>query len=94
MVFRSLTERIETNERAIKKLARHPKHAMLDEFFQRVNTDLVSRGYKAWSKKRLAIKISLLSEMDMAHLLKKVQQSAYPAKVFFGSLKVKGTDGR
>lgn len=85
----SISERLKNKELALKKIAAHPKHKMLDEFYQRVNPDLVSNGYKAWSKKRLAVKISHLSEMDMSYLLKRMSQSSNPAKVFFGSLKVK-----
>jgi hypothetical protein len=85
--MKSLSDHLQNIEEYVRDLGKHPKHKMLDEFYQRVNTDLVSRGYKPWSKKRLAIKIAHLNEMDMAFLLKKVQQSMYPAKVFFGSLK-------
>lgn len=72
----------------IKELAKHPRHKALDFFYQKVNQDLVSAGYNPWSKKRLAIKISHLSEMDLDFLMKKVGQSSQPARMFFGSLKI------
>ena len=76
----------------LKELTKHPRHKMIDEIFTRVNRDRVYAGYKPLSMKVYAIKVSHLGVDDLHFLVKRMSQSSSPAKVFFGSLKVKKVD--
>ena len=74
-----------------KTLFKNFRFEVIDEITKRVNSDRISAGYKPLTKRFYAVKIntSCPSYDDLGFLLKRVQQSAYPAKTFFGSLKVK-----
>lgn len=62
---------------------------MIDEMYVRINKDREGTKYKPLSKKIIGIKTAHLNLDDLGFLLKKMQQSMYPGRVFFGSLKVK-----
>ncbi len=76
-------------EAAMKEFLKHPRHKVIDEVWQRVNTDRVSQGYKPIRKAYFAVKLAPIPIQDQFYLLKKMQQSTTPGKVFFGLLKVK-----
>lgn len=84
----SLEERINKKRATFEKeYLKHPKHKFLDEIWKMVNIDRKDTKYKPLSKKILAIKIAHLSTDDISFLVKRMQQSSNPGKVFFGSLK-------
>lgn len=68
---------------------KHPRFKFIDEMFIRINKDREGTKYKPLSKKIIGIKTAHLGLDDMHFLLKRMQQSIYPGKVFFGSLKIK-----
>lgn len=72
-----------------KQILKHPRHKLLDEMVKAINLDRRDTKYKPITPKIVAIKTSHLSLDDLHYLLKKMQQSSAPGKVFFGSLKVK-----
>lgn len=85
--MRSLQELV--SQKSEKQLFKHPRHKYIDEIVQRINVDRRGTDYKPITPRIVAIKTSFLSLEDMGFLLKKMQQSHFPGKVFFGSLKVK-----
>lgn len=86
--MRSLAD-LARGKSAEKRLLKHPRFKMLDEFYARVNTQRKSENLKPLPMKFFAVKTSHLSLEDMDYLLKRVSQSSHPAKVFFGALKIK-----
>lgn len=86
--MQSLQDYLKNND-AVKDFLKHPRHKMLDEMVARINVDRRGTKYKPLSVKAIAVKTAHLSLDDMGFLLKRMQQSMYPGKVFFGSLKVK-----
>lgn len=68
---------------------KHPRFKMIDEMVIRINKDREGTRYKPLSKKVIGIKTSHLSIDDLGFLLKKMQQSHFPGKIFFGMLKIK-----
>lgn len=76
------------NEKAAKEFFKHPRHKLLDEMVKRINADRVGTKYKPLSVKIIGIKTAHLGIDDLGFLLKRMQQSMFPGKVFFGSLKV------
>lgn len=73
----------------LKEFAKHPRFKYLDVIYKRVNVDRVQAGYRALPMKVYAIKTSHLSLSDLDYLVKQMQQSTKPGKVFFGALKTK-----
>ena len=76
-------------DRALKQMLKHPRHKMLDLFYQRVNTERVAQDMKPLKMSYFAFKTSHLSLDDMGFLLKKCQHSSNFSRCFFGLLKVK-----
>ena len=85
--MKSLDENIK--KRDIKKIFKHPRLKMLDEFHRRINAERKATDMKELPMSAVAVKTSHLSIQDMAYLLKKCSQSANFSRCFFGSLKVK-----
>lgn len=75
--------------RDIKKLFKHPRLKMLDEFHRRINVERKAEGMKELPMAAIGVKTSHLSLEDMAYLLKRCSQSSNFSKCFFGSLKIK-----
>ncbi|MDP2642071.1 MAG: hypothetical protein Q8P21_02155 [bacterium] len=72
-----------------KKLFKHPRLKMLDEFHTRINAERKAADMKELPMSAIAVKTSHLSVDDMGYLLKKCQQSANFSRTFFGLLKIK-----
>ena len=72
----------------IKKLFKHPRLKMLDEFYRRINAERKAADMKELPMRAIAVKTSHLSVQDMAYLLKSCSQSSNFSRCFFGSLKV------
>ena len=85
--MKSLDEHLKNRD--IKKLFKHPRLKMLDEFYARINTERKVDNMKTLPMSAIAVKTSHLSVDDMAYLLKKCSQSSNFSRCFFGSLKVK-----
>lgn len=85
--MKSLDENL--RNRDIKKLFKHPRQKMLDEFHKRINAERKADGMKELPVRAIAIKTSHLSVDDMAYLLKRCSQSPNFSRCFFGSLKIK-----
>ena len=85
--MRSLDENLKNLD--IKKLFKHPRLKMLDEFHKRINTERKAADMKEFPMAAIAVKTSHLSVEDLAYLLKKCSQSANFSRCFFGSLKIK-----
>ena len=75
-----------------KKLLKHPRLKMLDEFNRRINAERKAADMKELPVRAIAVKTSHLSVDDMAYLLKKCSQSSNFSRCFFGSLKIKTED--
>lgn len=86
--MRSLQE-LFTNKDGAKEFLKHPRFKYLEEIYKLVNTQRKSEGYKALPIRVFAIKTSLLSLEDMDYLVKRMRASVTPARVYFGSLKIK-----
>lgn len=87
--MKSLNSLLGSQDGFLKELVKHPRHKIIDEMWKRVNTDRVASGYSPLKKSFFAYKLSLIPLGDQHYLLKKMQQSPNPGKVFFGMLKVK-----
>lgn len=72
-----------------KEFFKHPRHKIIDAVWQRVNYDREQAGYKPLPKSFFGMKLAPIPLDDQFYLLKKMSQSPYPGKVFFGLLKVK-----
>lgn len=84
--MRSLDENLKNLD--IKKLFKHPRLKMLDEFHRRINTERKAVDMKALPMSAIGVKTSHLSLEDMAYLLKRCSQSPNFSRCFFGSLKI------
>ncbi|MFZ2484756.1 MAG: hypothetical protein WAX80_03290 [Minisyncoccia bacterium] len=85
--MKSLDESL--RNRDFKKIFKHPRLKMLDEFHRRINAERVAVDMKVLPMSAIAVKTSHLSVEDMAYLLKRCSQSSNFSKTFFGSLKIK-----
>ena len=85
--MKSLDENLKNLD--IKKLFKHPRLKMLDEFHRRINAERKASGMKELPMRAIGVKTSHLSLEDMSYLLKKCSQSSNFSRCFFGSLKVK-----
>lgn len=85
--MKSLDENLKNRD--IKRLFKHPRLKMLDEFHKRINAERKAVDMKELPMRAIAVKTSHLSLQDMAYLLKRCSQSANFSRRFFGSLKVK-----
>src|SRR3989344_323522 len=73
----------------VKRLLKHPRLKMLDEFSRRINAERKADDMKELPVRAIAIKTSHLSLEDMAYLLKRCSQSPNFSRCFFGSLKIR-----
>ena len=73
----------------IKRLFKHPRQKMLDEFHKRINAERRRDGMKELPMSAIGVKTAHLTLEDMAYLLKRCAQSSNFSRTFFGSLKVK-----
>lgn len=87
--MQSLALLLKGTDEQIKDYLKHPRHKILDEMLKLINRDREGTKYKQLTMKAVAVKTSHLGIDDMGYLLKRMQQSSYPGKVFFGSLKIK-----
>ena len=78
----------------VKRLFKHPRLKMLDEFHRRINAERQTADMKALPVSAVAVKTSHLSLEDMAYLLKRCSQSPNFSRCFFGSLKIKTQDAK
>ncbi|OHB11519.1 MAG: hypothetical protein A3G05_00620 [Candidatus Zambryskibacteria bacterium RIFCSPLOWO2_12_FULL_45_14] len=85
--MRSLDENLKNLD--IKKLFKHPRSKMLDEFHKRINAERKAADMKEFPMSAIGVKTSHLSVEDLAYLLKRCSQSANFSRCFFGSLKIK-----
>lgn len=85
--MKSLDENLKNRD--IKKLFKHPRLKMLDEFHKRINAERLKDGMKELPMSAVAVKTSHLSIDDLGYLLKRCQQSTNFSRTFFGLLKVK-----
>jgi hypothetical protein len=85
--MRSLDENLKNLD--IKKLFKHPRLKMLDEFHKRINAERRAVDMKELPMRAIGVKTSHLSVEDLAYLLKRCSQSPNFSRCFFGSLKVK-----
>ncbi len=76
-------------KRDFKKIFKHPRLKMLDEFHRRINAERLAEGMRTLPMRAIGVKTAHLSLEDMAYLLKRCSQSSNFSKCFFGSLKVK-----
>ena len=73
----------------IKRLFKHPRLKMLDEFHNLINAERRRDGMKELPMSAIGVKTAHLTIEDMAYLLKKCSQSSNFSRTFFGSLKIK-----
>ena len=85
--MKSLDENLKNLD--VKKLFKHPRLKMLDEFHRRINAERRATEMKELPMRAIAVKTSHLSVEDMAYLLKRCSQSSNFSRCFFGSLKIK-----
>jgi hypothetical protein len=85
--MRSLDENLKNLD--IKKLFKHPRLKMLDEFYKRINAERKTADMKELPMRAIGVKTSHLSVEDLAYLLKRCSQSPNFSRCFFGSLKLK-----
>jgi hypothetical protein len=78
-------------DRDIKRLFKHPRLKMLDEFYRRINAERKAADMKTLPISAIAVKTSHLSVQDMAYFLKRCSQSTNFSRCFFGSLKIKNS---
>ncbi len=90
--MKSLDENLKNLD--IKKLLKHPRLKMLDEFHKRINAERRASDMKELPMAAIAVKTSHLSVEDLAYLLKRCSQSSNFSRCFFGSLKVKPQDDK
>ena len=84
--MKSLDENLKNLD--VKKLFKHPRLKMLDEFHRRINAERRAVDMKELPISAIAVKTSHLSVDDLGYLLKKCQQSANFSRTFFGLLKI------
>ena len=87
--MKSLDENLGNSD--IKKLLKHPRFKMLDEFHRRINLERAAEGMKKLPMSAIGVKTAHLSLDDLGYLLKKCQQSSNFSRTFFGSLKIPHT---
>lgn len=85
--MRSLDENLKNIN--VKKLFKHPRLKMLDEFYRRINAERKAEGMKEVPMRAIGVKTAHLSLDDLGYLLKRCSQSANFSRCFFGSLKIK-----
>jgi len=85
--MKSLDESLKNRD--LKKIFKHPRLKMLDEFHKRINTERQAVDMKPLPMSAIAVKTSHLSVDDLGYLLKKCQQSVNFSRTFFGLLKIK-----
>ena len=85
--MKSLDENLKNRD--IKKLFKHPRLKMLDEFHRRINVERKAADMKELPVRVIAIKTAHLSIEDMDYLLKRCSQSPNFSRCFFGSLKIR-----
>lgn len=85
--MKSLDENLQNRD--IKKLFKHPRLKMLDEFYMRINAEREAEGMKKLPMSAIGVKTAHLSIDDLGYLLKRCSQSTNFSRCFFGSLKVK-----
>lgn len=85
--MKSLDENLKNRD--IKRLFKHPRLKILDEFYKRINAERKTVDMKELPMRAVAVKTSHLSVQDMAYLLKRCSQSSNFSRCFFGSLKIK-----
>jgi len=85
--MKSLDENLKNRD--IKKLFKHPRLKMLDEFHRRINAERKADDMKELPMRAIAVKTSHLSLDDMAYLLNRCSHSPNFSRCFFGSLKIK-----
>ena len=73
----------------IKRLFKHPRLKMLDEFHKRINAERRADDMKELPMSAIGVKTAHLSLEDMAYLLKKCSQNPNFSRTFFGMLKIK-----
>jgi hypothetical protein len=84
--MKSISENL--GDRDAKKLFKHPRLKMLDEFHRRINAERRASDMKELPMSAIGVKTSHLSLEDMAYLLKRCSQNANFSRCFFGSLKI------
>ncbi|MBI2065806.1 MAG: hypothetical protein HYT68_01930 [Candidatus Zambryskibacteria bacterium] len=88
--MKSLDENLKNLD--IKKLFKHPRLKMLDEFYRRINAERKASDMEELPMRAIGVKTSHLSIDDLGYLLKKCQQSMNFSRTFFGLLKIKDDD--
>lgn len=87
--MKSLQELFKNKEEATQDYLKHPRFKYLEEIYKLVNTSRKAEGYESLPMRVFAIKTAHLGLEDMDFLVKRMRASLSPAKVFFGSLKIK-----
>jgi len=85
--MKSIDEHLKKHD--IKKIFKHPRLKMLDEFHHRINVERKAIDMKELPMRAVAVKTSHLSLDDLAYLLKRCSQSPNFSRCFFGSLKIR-----
>ena len=85
--MKSLDENLKNRD--IKRIFKHPRLKMLDEFHGRINAERRADDMKELPMSAIGVKTSHLSADDLGYLLKKCQQSSNFSRTFFGLLKIK-----
>ena len=85
--MKSIDENLKNRD--VRRLFKHPRLKMLDEFHRRINAERKAADLIELPMRAVAIKTSYLSIQDMAYLLKRCSQSSNFSRCFFGSLKIK-----
>lgn len=86
--MKSLQELFDKKDR-VKEFLKPLDKKLIDEMHKLVNRDRVVDGRKPLPWIAIKMKVNHLGLDDLGYLLKRMQQSVYPGKVFFGSLKIK-----
>lgn len=85
-MMKSLDENLKNLD--ARKLLKHPRLKMLDEFYRRINAERKASDMRELPMRAIGVKTSHLSVEDLAYLLKRCSQSSNFSRCFFGSLKV------
>ena len=85
--MKSLDENLKNRD--IKKLFKHPRLKMLDEFHRRINVERKAADMKELPVRVIAIKTAHLSIEDMDCLVSRRSQIPNFSRSFFGSLKIR-----
>lgn len=88
--MKSIDESLKNHD--FKRLFKHPRLKMLDEFYRRINAERIAADMKELPMSAIAVKTSHLSVQDMVYFLKRCSQSSNFSRCFFGSLKVPPLD--